>query len=321
MKPTFHHWQVNGIFEDPAVYLRLFWERRSLLFDAGDIWRLNARQINTISDVFITHTHIDHFIGFDRILRVMLRRERPLRIYGPEGITGSIDGRLRGYMWNLIEDYPAQLIVHEVRNDSVVITEFSARLGFKRRNVATLHNTHTLISEPHFSVKTAILDHGVPVLAFSVEEGFHINVDKALLSKKGLPVGPWLSTLKDAIRKRREDEVISVNGRGYPLMELQGFVRITEGQKVSYVVDISPTGGNISKAVELIRGSHTLYIETYFLDEDRDRAIERKHLTARIAGEIARNAGVREIIPLHLSPKYRSCPERVLEEAISAFKG
>ncbi|HDH01742.1 MAG TPA: ribonuclease Z, partial [Nitrospirae bacterium] len=73
MKPTFHHRTVNGPFEDPVVYLRLLREKRALLFDAGDIGRLSAGEIHKITDVFVTHTHIDHFIGFDRLLRVILK--------------------------------------------------------------------------------------------------------------------------------------------------------------------------------------------------------------------------------------------------------
>jgi ribonuclease Z len=79
MKPTFHHRPVNGPYEDPALYVRLLRQRRAFLFDAGDISSLSQGDIQKLTDVFVTHTHIDHFIGFDLILRSLLRRERPLR--------------------------------------------------------------------------------------------------------------------------------------------------------------------------------------------------------------------------------------------------
>jgi len=44
MKPIFHHKPVNGPFEDPAVFIRILRERRAILFDAGDVSRLSARE-------------------------------------------------------------------------------------------------------------------------------------------------------------------------------------------------------------------------------------------------------------------------------------
>ncbi len=321
MKPTFHHRTVNGPFEDPVVYLRLLREKRALLFDAGDIGRLSAREIHKITDVFVTHTHIDHFTGFDRILRVILRRERPLRVYGPEGITECVEGKLRGYTWNLIEEYPVSLAVHEVSDSSVTVTGFSARNGFQRLDGGITENSETILNEPLFSVKAVCLRHDIDVLGFCIEESVHINIDKAVLQEMGLPVGPWLSDFKAAIRRGDKEFAAVIEGREYSMNELGDIVRITEGQKVSYVMDISPSTDNIERAVELVRGSHTLYIEAYFQDEDRERAFQRNHLTARMAGEIAGRAGVREVIPMHLSPKYRAFPERIMEEVMGAFKG
>ena len=65
---------VNGGFGDPALYLQCVWEKRALLFDLGQITALRPGEILRVSDVFVTHTHIDHFIGFDHLLRVMLNR-------------------------------------------------------------------------------------------------------------------------------------------------------------------------------------------------------------------------------------------------------
>ncbi len=312
---------VNGPFEDPVVYLRLLREKKALLFDAGDVSALSAGEIHKITDVFVTHTHIDHFIGFDRLLRVMLRRERPLRVYGPEGITGSVEGKLRGYAWNLIEEYPVSLVVHEVTDASVSVASFSARDGFRKRLMGDTEWTGVLLSDPLFSVRAACLSHDIAVLGFCIEENMHINIDKAALAGRGLPVGPWLSGFKQAVREGRDDFMAVVEGREYPMGELRDIVRITEGQKVSYVMDVTPSRENMEKVVELVRGSHVLYIETYFLDEERERAFQRNHLTARMAGEIAREAGVRELVPMHISPKYRGSPEMITGEALRAFRG
>ncbi len=83
MKPTFIHSLVNGPFEDPSLFVRIMREKRAFLFDIGNISRLGPGDLQKITDVFVTHTHIDHFIGFDILVRALLRREIPLRVYGP----------------------------------------------------------------------------------------------------------------------------------------------------------------------------------------------------------------------------------------------
>jgi len=63
---------VNDPFGDPALYLDLRYRREALLFDLGDIQELAPRMILKIDHIFVTHTHMDHFIGFDHLLRICL---------------------------------------------------------------------------------------------------------------------------------------------------------------------------------------------------------------------------------------------------------
>ena len=342
MKPTFHASPVNGPFEDPCVFAGIIREKRALLFDAGDMGRLGLGNILKISDIFITHTHIDHFIGFDTILRGILRKDEPLRIFGPENIIECVRGKLMGYTWNLIKDYPLKIEVYGIKDDAISHSSFYAENSFQGFSNPELKFNGTLIEEPVFKVRGLKLSHDIPVMAYSLEEEFHININKAVLGEMGLPVGPWLSDLKKAVRNSYDLRVINrrrgsvsfelkpassplpvfeINGRSYLLDELMNIVTITEGQKIAYLMDISPTEENIEKAITFVKGADMLFCEAYFLDRDRDRAIERHHLTAAVSGKIAREAGTGNLTLMHFSPKYRDCADEIYQEAMREFRG
>jgi ribonuclease Z len=321
MKPTFLHRLVNGPFEDPSLFVRLIREKRAMLFDIGNISRLGPGDLQKITDVFVSHTHIDHFIGFDMLVRALLRREVPLRVYGPSNIADCVEGKLKGYAWNLIKEYPLKIEVYCVDGDRTSSSSFHAENSFRRREHCSTEFNGILLKESPFTVKALLLDHQIPCLAFSIEEEFHINIDKALLNEMGLPVGPWLAELKKAIRERRPGEAeFAILDRIFRLDELRDIAKTSKGQKISYVTDVSLTDENIGRIIEFVRSSDTLYCEAYFLDKDLDRALQRFHLTAKTAGRIAREAGVNHLAAMHFSPKYRNQAEAPEEEALKEFR-
>ena len=102
MRPIFQAQLVNGVFGDPGVYIDLKFERRALLFDIGDVSGLPTRKLLRISDVFVSHTHMDHFAGFDHLLRVCLGRDFGVRLYGPHPFIDQVEHKLHAYTWNLV---------------------------------------------------------------------------------------------------------------------------------------------------------------------------------------------------------------------------
>ena len=320
MKPTFIHSTINSPFDDPGIFVRILREKRAFLFDTGDISRLNTGHLQKVTDVFITHTHVDHFIGFDMLIRALLRRDLPVRVYGPPNIADCVEGKLKGYTWNLIKEYPLKIEVFSINRDTMFHSSFYAENNFQRRENRACTFSGLLLKEPLFSVKTLQLDHQIPCLAYSIEEEYHININKALLQEMVLPVGPWLSDLKLAIRQQlpQETEFI-VSEKRYTLEQLKTIATITKGQKISYVTDVSMTDDNIRKIIEFVHGSDTLYCEAYFMDKDIDRAFQRFHLTAKITGSIARQAGVKHLVVMHFSPRYRNQSESPEDEAMREF--
>ena len=289
------------------------------MFDLGFTTSLSPGDILKTTDIFVSHTHVDHFIGFDNILRVSLKKAGTLRFYGPKGFINCVEGKLRSYTWNLIGDYPLVIQVAEITDKLIKRASFRAKNSFRREDLKAETFYGYLIKDSSCSVSAVILDHQIQCLAFSLEEDAHINIDKAELGRLNLPVGPWLRELKRAIRENRDDRVFTINGKTYAFSELRHVANITRGQKISYVVDASGSEENIEKIVNLARGSDVLYIETYFSDEDKERAKERYHLTAKEAGRIAAKSGAGRIEAIHFSPRYMNDPERPAREAEEEF--
>ncbi len=319
MNTTFFCKLLNDPFSDPSLFVRFKREKKAFLFDAGDISSLSIREYLKISHLFVTHMHIDHFIGFDQLLRCLLSRENPLHVYGPEGIIHAIEGKLHGYTWNVIKEYPLMIEVFEINNNNKSHSSFYATEGFTRIDRASEKSDPIIYSEAGFLVEASIFDHSIPVLGFNLKEGFHININKAVLTKRGLPVGPWLTEFKNAIRNETIDKTFKIEGRVFHMDELNDLALITKGQKIAYITDISPEEKNIEIAIELAENSDILFIEAFFLDKDRNRAIKRNHLTARLAGLIAKEAGVKNLELIHISPKYITMKEEIIEEAMKEF--
>ncbi len=301
---------INEPFGDAGLLLDLRFGGRAILFDLGDLTALSAREILRVSHVFVSHMHMDHFAGFDRLLRLSLYRDKRVHIVGPPGLVRAVKAKLSAYTWNLLDESS-----HDFTIMASDWTEagWTAHAVFRARKAFSLEDepcpTDVLpLDDPEFQVEAATLDHGIPCLAFAFQEKRRINVHKVRLDALGLPVGPWLTEAKRAARSDADGgtQFTPIEGRRITLHELFGLgaLRSAPGQRIVYATDLAFHPENVSRLCGLARGADQLFIEGGFLQEDRHLAASKKHLTAAQAGEIARLAGVRSACQMHFSPRY-----------------
>ena len=318
---------VNDPFSDPGLLIDFRFGRRALLFDLGDLTPLSPRQLLRVSHAFVSHAHMDHFAGFDRLLRVCLHRAMPLHLIGPAGFADRVEHKLSAYTLNLLEQHPFDFLITaaELEETGVKrICEFRAREAFRRQEPSpALLRAGTVLDEDEFRIKSVVLDHGTPCLAFAFEEKLRVNVWSEGLKSLRLGVGPWLNEAKRAVRRGAPDdsEIVVSRDLSIPLGVLkQHALRTAPGQKIAYVVDAAYHEENVDRIIALARGADQLFIEAAFLDADADIAAQRRHLTARQAGDIAKRAGVARFVPFHFSARYREQEDRLRSEAEQAFR-
>jgi ribonuclease Z len=326
MRSLFHPALLHPPTGDPGLWIDLPDEGRALLLDLPAIAHVSARKLLRVAHAVVTHTHMDHYVGFDSLLRVALRRDEPLTVTGPKGFLVSVRGRVAAYAWNLIATYPIRLCVQEVDGATLRAEEYSAASRMRPVALPEAPFSGTVHAERAFRVEVAVLDHGLPVLGVVVREVEHLAVDRARLVRRGLVPGAWLATLKDAMRRgaaadtpvtaERADgttETLELGNIG-PDVIVRG-----PGRALAYLTDLSPTDDNVAQAVSLASGVDLLVCEAAFLDADRELAAERHHLTARQAGELARRAGAKRLAVFHVSPRYEDRLTEVAAEAAEAF--
>jgi ribonuclease Z len=328
MRTLFHPYLPNGLDGDPVLWIDMLDEGHSVLLDLGELNAIPNRKLLRVGRVVVTHTHMDHFIGFDHLLRLALGREKELVVSGPRGFLHHVQGKIDAYSWNLIESYPIRLIAEEVDGGLVRSVAYSGAGRMRPEPLPDRRHEGVIHAHRAYNIEVEEFDHLIPVLGVVLSETEHLSVDKDRLQKLGLRPGAWLSELKNAVRRREpEDHEIEAEYssgvlRRFRTGELAGEILFrTPGQKLAYLSDIRRTDENISKAVALAQGADLLVCEAAFLHEDEELAAERCHLTARQAGELARAAGVERLAPFHFSPRYKGREQELLDEAAAAFGG
>lgn len=133
------------------------------------------------------------------------------------------------------------------------------------------------------------LDHPVPTFAYRLDEPTATRLDGAKLAAVGIR--------GSAVRDLLDSGCVRV---GANLHRLADFEVERRGQSVAYVLD----SALCAQAIELADGVDLLVCEATYLDAEQRWARERGHMTAREAGWLAREAGVRRVVLTHFSGRY-----------------
>lgn len=333
MRRLFEARLVNEAFGDPGLYVDFRDEHRALLFDLGDIGVLPPRKLMRLSHVFVTHAHMDHFAGFDRLLGVVLGRKPKLALCGGPGFVDQVEHKLRAYTWNVVHRYDElALDVCEIGTDGRGLqARFSTRTNFVRESSASFALDDDVVhDEATFRVRARFVDHDVPCLAYAIEEKAHVNVAKDRLEALGVATGAWLRELKHAVLTGAPDATpIELRWRDrsgdHAMARSVGELRhlildVVPGQRIGYATDLRYTEANARTLASLFADVDTLFIESVFLDEDAEHGARKNHLTAGQAGRIARLARAKSVQPFHFSPRYEDRADEIVSEVHAAWR-
>jgi ribonuclease Z len=259
-------------------------EGETILFDCGEG---NQRQMMrygvgfSFTEIFFTHYHADHILGVTGLLRTMGLQDRtaPVRLYGPRGAQ-----RVLGAAIALgIERNKFPVEIQELRPGDRLTRE-------------------------QYDIVVFETDHRPDTVGFALAEHTRLgrfNPDRA--RELGIPEGPLWGRL------HKGETVVLDDGRSIAPADLVGAPR--RGRTLVYSGDTRPS----LMVVEAARGADLLIHEATFGSDELERAKETGHSTAAEAARVAVEAGARQLVLTHISPRYsRDAPE-LLAEARAIF--
>jgi ribonuclease BN (tRNA processing enzyme) len=306
---------VGGVFGDPLLHVRIRNLKQSFLFDLGDPARLHAKVAHQVRTVFLSHAHVDHIGGFLWFLRSRIGHSVPCGIFGPADTISRIENFVDAVTWDRIGDDGPVFEVCEIGERALR----RARLQPGKKRIDLPEQTvrdGTILSSENFHVKAAVCDHGIPSVAYALVFYDQAGVKKDELEATGLPPGPWLGRLKEAVvSDNTETEIQLPDGTKKTAKKLvKRLIEVHPGKKLVYAADMADTAENREKLTALARSAHTLFCETAFSSADKAKADATQHLTAGAAVEIARAALVERLVPFHFSKRYENEPWTIYEE-------
>ena len=311
LEPTF----FAGLFDDPLLLVRVRPTGRALLFDCGKMHHLAKRVYTSIDAIFVSHAHMDHFMGMDSVIRHSHASPRTIDIFGPPGLSARMAHKFACYDWNLADTFWGNFRVGEVHAGRIVSTLYCGPQGFEARSEGE-RSGEAIYANSYLTVKSVLCEHRIAVLAFRIEEGAPFAIDELRLSQAGMLKGEWLKTLEKlfhagALQGAALEIPVSVGGLVEERRESDAaaLYRSIRGRvqpaSIGYVTDVGCSRENLEKLVGLLQGVTLLVCECAFLAADAKKAELSRHLCTTEFNMLLDKLRPRYVLPMHLSKTYQ----------------
>jgi ribonuclease Z len=327
---------INDLTGDPGLLMHCQRTGEVVLFDLGSLEQVPPKEILKTKRICVTHTHLDHFIGFDRILRLHIRHGRPIEICGPPGIARNVQGKLHGYHWNLLEPDQIQFIIREIDPEGVVKSfQLSNNDGF------TLHSSTNAMPiasaqirplpvtpaafltnlEDGSRIEAVCLDHGTPSVGYVCQSNMRFQVKQTELAALNLKPGPWIGALQALTANGEYDKTLVVGEKTWTVSELAAEILSYHAPRaIGYLSDLLFSWANLERIKGLMQDVECLVCESNYAEVDFLKAFDKKHLTAKQAALIAAYIGAGELRVFHISKIYKQNPQAVVQDAAQYFQ-
>jgi ribonuclease Z len=228
-----------------------------------------------ISHIFISHLHGDHYFGLVGLINTfgLLSHQQDLHVFGPSQLQEIIELQLKVAETNL----SYKLHFHIITKEAVLVDDDKITISCFRTN------------------------HRIECYGFVFEEKRKprkLDPDKAIEFE--IP-SSFYGRLREGEDYTRKDGTIIKN-------ELVT-TKAAKGDKYSFCGDTKYD----ESIIPHIKDSDMIYHETTYLDNLRERAIERFHSTTKQAATIAKKAEVKRLLIGHFSSKYAELDEFEIE--------
>ncbi len=250
-----------------------------LMFDAGEASQISFMKSglgwNKKMKLFVTHMHGDHCVGILGLLQTMSMQNRTE--------TLEIFGP------NGIEEFIGA---------NIKVLNF----GLSFPVLITIIKEGKIFEDEKFSIHVCKANHSVTAFSYLFKEKDkpgRFNLDKA--KQLEIPEGKLWNDLQKGHDITIDDKIIKPD-------QVLGEKR--PGKKIGISGDTMPT----IELEKFFENCDYLVFDSTFLDEEKDRAQDTCHSTAKQAATLGKNAKVKNLILTHFSARYKN-EEGHLKEA------